>query len=78
MTGKQTSGFRHHSKVRATRFGRFAAPRNGPGFVVAVGDTLQEAVERADRGCREISIRYADGTTHHAAELVEFRELAHS
>ena len=48
------------------------------GFLVAVGETLQEAVERADRGCREISIRYADSTTRHAAELVEFRELAHS
>ena len=48
------------------------------GFLVAVGDTLTEAVERADRGCREILIRYADGTTRHAAELVEFRELAHS
>jgi len=48
------------------------------GFLVAVGDTLQGAVERADRGCREILLRYADGTTRHAAELVEFRELAHS
>jgi biotin carboxylase len=45
------------------------------GFLVAVGDTLPEAVERADRGCREILIRYADGTTRHAAELVEFREI---
>jgi biotin carboxylase len=48
------------------------------GFLVAVGEILQEAVARADRGCREILIRYADGTTRHAAELVEFRELAHS
>jgi biotin carboxylase len=48
------------------------------GFLVAVGETLPEAVERADRGCREISIHYADGSTRHAAELVEFRELAHS
>ena len=48
------------------------------GFLVAVGKTIQEAVERADRGCREISIYYADGTTRHAADLVEFRELAHS
>jgi biotin carboxylase len=48
------------------------------GFLVAVGETLPEAVARADRGCREILIRYADGTTRHAAELVEFRELAHS
>jgi biotin carboxylase len=48
------------------------------GFLVAVGETLREAVERADRGCREVLIRYADGCTRHAAELVEFRELAHS
>ncbi len=48
------------------------------GFLVAIGETLPDAVERADRGCREISIHYADGTTRHAAELVEFRELAHS
>jgi hypothetical protein len=48
------------------------------GFIVASGETLREAVERADRGCREISIRYADGTSHHASELSEFRELAHS
>ena len=48
------------------------------GFLVAIGDTRQEAAERADRGCREISIQYADGTTRHASELVEFREMAHS
>jgi hypothetical protein len=48
------------------------------GFLIATGETLQEATERADRGCREISIHYADGTTRHASELVEFRELAHS
>ena len=48
------------------------------GFLVALGETLQEAVDRADRGCREITIHYADGTTGHAAELLEFRELAHS
>jgi biotin carboxylase len=48
------------------------------GFLVAAGETLQEAVALADRGCREITIRYADGSTHHAAESIEFRELAHS
>jgi len=48
------------------------------GFLVAIGETLQEAAECADRGCREISIRYADGSSRHASELVEFRELAHS
>jgi len=46
------------------------------GFLVATGETLQEAAANADRGCREISIEYADGTVRHAAELVEFRELA--
>jgi len=48
------------------------------GFLVTVGDTLAEAVERADHGCCEISIRYADGSVHHAAELMDFQELAHS
>jgi biotin carboxylase len=48
------------------------------GFLVSSGETLEEAVARADSGCREITIRYADGTVRHAAELVEFRELAHS
>ena len=47
------------------------------GFLVATGGTLHEAAENADQGCREISIEYADGTTRHASELVEFRELAH-
>ncbi len=48
------------------------------GFLVATGETLQQAAALADRGCREISIDYQDGTTRHAAPLVEFRELAHS
>ena len=48
------------------------------GFLVTLGKTLEEAVARADRGCREIMIRYANGTVRHAAELLEFRELAHS
>lgn len=48
------------------------------GFLVATGENLQEAVELADRGCREISIRYTDGITRHASQLVEFQELAHS
>ncbi len=48
------------------------------GFVVATGETLPEAVELADRSCREIAIRYSDGSTAHAAQLIEFRELAHS
>ena len=48
------------------------------GFLVTIGETVHEAVERADQGCRAISIRYADGKTCHAAELVEFRELTQS
>ena len=48
------------------------------GFLVVTGKTLEEAAERANRACRDITIRYADGTIHHAAELVEFQELAHS
>jgi biotin carboxylase len=48
------------------------------GFLVVLGESLADAVERADRGCREISIRYRDGSVRHAAELSDFRELAHS
>ncbi|HEY3975005.1 MAG TPA: ATP-grasp domain-containing protein [Candidatus Sulfotelmatobacter sp.] len=47
------------------------------GFLVATGETLQEAVGCADRGCRKIAIHYSDGATRHAAELVDFQELAH-
>ena len=47
------------------------------GFLVSLGDTLEQAVERADEGCREISIEYADGMIGHARELHEFRELVH-
>ena len=48
------------------------------GFLVTTGETLANAVARADRGCREICIGYADGTSRRAAELMEFKELAHS
>ena len=48
------------------------------GFLVATGETLEEAAECADRGCREILVRYKDGTARHAYELPEFRELTHS
>lgn len=48
------------------------------GFLVAIGDTLEQAAAHADRGCREISIQYSDGSLRHAAELVEFQEFAHS
>jgi biotin carboxylase len=47
------------------------------GFLVSLADTLDEAVDRANRGCRDISIEYADGATGHARELHEFRELVH-
>jgi len=48
------------------------------GFLVSIGETLDEAVQRADRGCREILVRYKAGITHHAAELLEFQEFMHS
>ncbi|HXJ89985.1 MAG TPA: ATP-grasp domain-containing protein [Candidatus Binatia bacterium] len=48
------------------------------GFLVSVGNSLEDAVERANRGCRDISVRYHNGTTAHAAELADFQELAHS
>jgi len=48
------------------------------GFLVATGETLDEATKCADRGCRQIVVCYNDGTMRHASELQEFRELAHS
>jgi len=48
------------------------------GFLVATGENLNEAAACADRGCQQISIRYRDGSVHHASELSEFRELTHS
>ncbi len=47
------------------------------GFLVSTGATLDEAVEHADRACREITVRYRDGTKRHAADLSFFSELAH-
>jgi len=47
------------------------------GFVVSIGETLEEAVERADDACRQISIRYADGTTSQACELQPLQECVH-
>lgn len=47
------------------------------GFLVATGATLEEAVACADRSCREISVRYDDGSVHHAMELANFQELVH-
>ena len=48
------------------------------GFLVAIGETLDEAVACADRGCHQISVRYSDGIIRHALELVAFQELTHS
>jgi biotin carboxylase len=48
------------------------------GFLVATGRTLEEAVACADEGCRQISLRYSDGTVHHPMELAVFQEMAHS
>ena len=47
------------------------------GFLVATGETLEEAAELADRACREIAIEYEDGSIRHASDLTAFRELAH-
>jgi biotin carboxylase len=48
------------------------------GFLVVAGRTLEEAVAYADNGCRQISLRYSDGSVRHAMELSAFQELAHS
>jgi biotin carboxylase len=48
------------------------------GFLVSTGDSLEEAIERANHACRQIVVRYEDGTALHASELIDFRELAHS
>jgi biotin carboxylase len=48
------------------------------GFLVSTGDTLQEAVERANDACRKIVVHYEDGTIVHASDLLDFQELAHS
>jgi biotin carboxylase len=48
------------------------------GFLVLTGRTLEEAVSYADKGCRQISLRYSDGSVHHAMDLAAFQELAHS
>ena len=55
---------------------RSTSDRNG--FLVAKGTTLEDAVACADEGCRQISLRYDDGTVHHAMELAHFQELAPS
>jgi biotin carboxylase len=48
------------------------------GFLVSTSETFDEAMQRADRGCREILVRYKDGVMRHAAELLEFQEFTHS
>jgi len=48
------------------------------GFIVTTGRTLEEAVARADEGCRQIALRYTDGSVHRAIELTAFQEFAHS
>ena len=48
------------------------------GFLVATGATLEEAIACADRSCRQISLRYHDGTVHCAMELASFQEMARS
>jgi biotin carboxylase len=48
------------------------------GFLVAIGANLSEAADCADRSCRQISIRYRNGSVHHASELLEFQELTRS
>ena len=55
--------------------GELCTTADRAGFIVSLADTLDNAVVRADRGCREISIEYSDGTHEHARELHEFNEL---
>jgi biotin carboxylase len=61
-----------------SRIGPLRSTSDRAGFLVAVGENLNEAVACADQGCQQISIRYRDGSLHHASELSEFRELTHS
>jgi biotin carboxylase len=60
------------------RIGPLQSTSDRAGFLVAVGENLDEAAACADRGCQQISIRYRDGSVHHASELLEFQELTHS
>ena len=61
-----------------TTIGPLHSTSDRAGFLVAIGETLEEASACADHGCRQITMHYADGTAHHASELVAFRELTHS
>ncbi len=60
-----------------TTIGPLHSTSDRAGFLVTLGKNLEEAVACADRGCRQISIRYSDGTMRHAAELLVFHELTH-
>jgi biotin carboxylase len=60
------------------RIGPLHSTSDRAGFLVATGENLDEAAACADLGCRQISIRYRDGSVHHASELFEFQELTHS
>jgi biotin carboxylase len=60
------------------RIGPLHSTSDRAGFLVAIGENLDEAVACADRGCQQISIRYRDGSMHHASALSEFQELVHS
>jgi len=48
------------------------------GFLVVTGKTLEEAVAQADEGCQRITVRFNDGSVHHAMELGVFHGLAQS
>ncbi len=60
------------------RIGPLHSTSDRAGFLVAAGENLDEAAACADRGCQQISIRYRDGSVHHASELLDFQELTHS
>lgn len=60
------------------RIGPLHSTSDRAGFLVSTGENLDEAAACADRSCQLISIRYRDGSVHHASELSEFRELTHS
>lgn len=62
--------FRPRDEIRPLR-----STSERAGFLVALGETLEEASKYADRGCREITIRYVDGCVRHAAQLLDFQEL---
>lgn len=60
-----------------SKIGPLHSTSDRAGFLVATGENLDEAAARADRGCQQITVRYRDGSMHHASELSEFQELTH-